>query len=581
VIGLGELALRLPAALFGVAAVAMTLMLGGGLFDRRVGWAAAIFIALSAWEIELSRYGRFYTAFQVFYGLAFLCLYKSFTAGERRGRWLLGYAAAAFAGIAFHEFAIILVTGFLIPLFDRKARAGTRIIALVAGAVHVVASLAYRRLVGGWLLTAAPPSGLEPVSAPAVDAGSLLVQLPAVQFPDLDLFTGAVSGFDPGFLLIVSIALIAGWMVVRSNGASGWTRTAVLLLALASGVAHQFVVACLLLLAWLAWFASDFRQIASRGLWPVHFSLVSSLFYWTMTVLRQDLPDWKSAVLALFGFPNVLQYFVYWFALGWPLFLGAVSIAALVLFQRYLRYGDRPALYVVSGLVLPIVAASAFSSYEESRYVFHLYPLLAILLAWGLLQFAEMLLPRLHSTQARMAITSGVLAMGFLATRDVGALTLAPATRSYESRRDPMRSIISWKPYAGFHQDQAGAGAFVREQSVPGDLVAGIGAPHQLNVFRFYAGRMDVMIGRPQDTDYQRRRDGVLVDRYTGTEIVFDMEELVRRLEGRGGWLLADNVILREDVDYFAAGVKNAARAHIGNIVFRGRDGMTFVAKVP
>jgi hypothetical protein len=580
-LGLGELALRLPAALFGVAAVAMTLALGRGLFDRRVGWAAAVFIALSAWEIELSRYGRSYTAFQVFYGLGFLCLYKAFNTGGRRARWRWGYAAAAFAAIALHEFAIILVTGFLIPLFDRQSSARTRSVALGAGATHVVVSLAYRQVVGRWLVAMAPPSGLEPVHAPAADPGGRLVLLPAVQLPDLGLLTGAAAALDPGFLLIVSIAAVAGWVAARMNGASGWARMVVLLLVLASGVAHQFLVAFLLLLAWLAWFASDLRQITSRGFWPVHLSLASSLTYWTVVFLRQHSPDWKSVVLALFGFPNVVQYFVYWFALGWPLFLLAVSVAALVLFQRYLRHGDRPALYVVAGLVLSIAAAGVFASYEESRYVFHLYPLLAVLLAWGLLRFADMLLTRLSTTPERMAIAIVVVAVGFLATRDVGGLTLAPATRSYEGRRDPIRSIISWKAYAGFHQDQAGAGAFVRDRSVPGDLVAGIGAPHQLNVYRFYAGRMDIMIGRPQDTGYQRRRDGVLVDRYTGAEVVFDMEELVRRLEGRGGWLLADDVILSEDVDYLASGVKDAARERINDIVFRGRDGTTFVAKVP
>jgi hypothetical protein len=580
--GLGEFALRLPAALFGILAVVVTFALGRGLFDRRVGWAAAIFIALSAWEIELSRYGRFYTAFQACYCLAFLCLFKALANRSHRGLWATGLVAAAFAAIAFHELALILATCFLIPLLDRTSTTRIRMLSLLGLAGHVVCSIAYRRLAGPWLASKAPPSGLEPVFAtePAASPG-LLQHLPSLQLPDLVFPQAAASAGWLGFLLIVTTALAASWFLAREHGRKEWARTAVLVLALGFAVVHQFMITALLLLAWLAWFATDLRLLLRRALWPQYASLGLSLVYWTLLVRDRLGPDWKAIALQLFGFPNVLQYFVYWFALGWPLFLASVTIAAMLLFQRYLRHTERAPLYVVAGLVLPIAGASAFSSYEESRYVFHLYPLLVVLFSWGLLRLADMLRAVVQPPQVRTVVFGTVLAIGLVASRDVGPLTLAPIIRDYGSPRDPMRSIISWKAYAGFHQDHAGPAGFVRSQATAGELVAGIGAPHQLIVDRYYTGRMDLMLGRPGDYSYQRRRDGRLVDRVTGAEVVFHPEELARRLEGNTGWLLGDDVMLRDDVAYLPREVQAAARSVARDVQFRGRDGVSFVARLP
>ena len=142
-LGLDEFALRLPAALFGVAAVAVTFALASSLFDRRVAWMAAIFIALSAWEIELSRYARFYTAFQASYLLALLCFFRGMAPGAWRWRW--SFVASAVAAITLHELAVALATCFLIPLLDRTSNWRTRVSALAAMVPFVVIWRVYRR----------------------------------------------------------------------------------------------------------------------------------------------------------------------------------------------------------------------------------------------------------------------------------------------------------------------------------------------------------------------------------------------------------------------------------------------------
>lgn len=570
--GLDEFALRLPAALFGVGAVLVVFVLGRALCDRRVAWGAAIFIALSAWEIEMSRYARFYTAFQVCYGLAFLSFFKAVT--SKAARWWWAFAGFSLAAFTLHELSLALVFCFLIPLFDRAATPRQRFLHLGGAVGFATAWLAYRRLAGPLLAAQAPPHGLLPAASAGetVSEGVRLVRgLPPIYLPDLSALQEAASDFSPGFVLIVALAAVSIGYIIRSDGIHHWARAALLVLAILLGVAHQFMAAGLVVVAWLGWFATGGRKPWSRPLLIVYAFLAAALLAWTVMLRQYPGESWKELVLSLFGFPNLLQHFVYWFALGWPLLLVAVVLAGPAVFRRYLQTENPAFLYLVAGIVMPVAAASMFSSYQESRYVFHLYLFLAILFVWGLFRVSDTLTSRGLLQRSRLA----VVAAGFLLSSDIGPRTWAPLIRDYGSHRDRMRSVISWTAYAGFHQDQAGPAIQVRERAGTGDEIAAIGVPHQYNVYRYYAGRLDVVLGRPGDTDYQRRRDGKIVDWVTGAEVVWDADELAARLQGRTGWLLSDDVILRDDVDYFPEGQKLAALRIAGDTTVRGRDGVT------
>src|SRR5690606_16720785 len=63
VLGFGELALRLPAALFGIATIPLAFLFGRALFGPRIGLVVAALIAISQWDIEFSRYARMYAPF--------------------------------------------------------------------------------------------------------------------------------------------------------------------------------------------------------------------------------------------------------------------------------------------------------------------------------------------------------------------------------------------------------------------------------------------------------------------------------------------------------------------------------------
>jgi hypothetical protein len=576
--GLDEFALRLPAALFGVAAVLVTFAVARALFDRRVAWVAAIFIALSAWEIELSRYARFYTAFQVLWGLAFLCLFRAQAQGRTRYWW--GFGAAALAAVTVHELSILLAACLLLPFFDRRASWRTRVTAVAAVMAYAVAWVAARRGLRPLVASLAPPHGLQEVTDNP-PARAVLSGFPSFRVAGLAEVADTLRAQPVVLVALLAVILTAAVLIVRWRGAFGWRATVLPIVAVVLGGAHLFVAAGLALVLHVAWLGTSIRAFSSRELWAAYGALGLVLALWTALLYPQLEGDGKALALALFGFPNVLQHFFYWFALGWPLFLAAIVIAGMIMFDRFLRTGDQSLLYVLGGVIGPVVVASTYEAFFESRYVFHVYPLLAIVFAWGLTRVADAVSERFGVRRRRQLVLATVAAIGFLLSFDIGTRTWAPLVRSYDSPRDPMRSIISWSAYAAFHRDHVGPSRFINEHVRPGDRVAVITTVHQLAIYSFYLDRIDVLLGKPEEMGNYRLKDGRLVESSTGSEVVFDPAQLIQRDGGGVTWLVGDDVLLSDEVEHFPLPVRRASRALPGETVYRGRDGVTFVRSLP
>jgi 4-amino-4-deoxy-L-arabinose transferase-like glycosyltransferase len=582
--GLDEVALRLPSVLFGVACIAAVHALARTLFGRRVALVAAAFVALSAWEIELSRYGRFYTAFQASYALALLAFYRGFLRSE--APWRFAFVGAALLAISFHELGLLLATCFAIPLFSPAWPVRRRLVFLLGVLAVVLASLAYQR--GVEMLTGAAllPPDLEHVAA-IVDVGTpgrLRLHLPSPSLPDLGLLLEAARE-RTGWLLLLALAPAAASVhALRAAGRSGGGRTALPILAVWLAFAHQGALAALALLAHAVLFAASLRELATRRFFPAYGAIALCLAAWAWILVARADADWRSATLVIFGYPNVLQHFLYWFVLGWPVFTVVVLLACGALLQRLLRdRTDLAALFLLAALVLPLLAASFFRPYFEARYVFHLYPLLAIAYAWALVEASGRLGRRLRLALAPgAALTAAVVGLGFLVSQDVGRVTFGISERTYATARDPIRAVINWDLYAGFHQDHEGPSAWVRKRLGEADRVLVVGVPYMFAIYRFYVGQLDVVLGRPEDGSYQRRRGERIVDWVTGAEVVYDAETLAERARTAPGsaWLLFDDVLLGEDDPYLGLEVRRGLRDLAPPASFRGRDGVTSVRRL-
>jgi hypothetical protein len=101
VVGDSPFALRLPAAVFGVACVALTAVLAMRVLSRAEAWAAAAMLAVSYHHIWFSQNARGYTLMAAATLVATYALLRALD-HVHRGLWLSVYAVACVAGVYTH-----------------------------------------------------------------------------------------------------------------------------------------------------------------------------------------------------------------------------------------------------------------------------------------------------------------------------------------------------------------------------------------------------------------------------------------------------------------------------------------------
>lgn len=106
--GLDEFSTRLPAAVYGVASIAVVAWIGKELFHPWVGLFSAVFLALAPWHLHFSRIAFEMTPFAFLFGLAFLFLLR-FVRGQRTLP-----LAALFCALCPYNYALSTV---VVPLF--------------------------------------------------------------------------------------------------------------------------------------------------------------------------------------------------------------------------------------------------------------------------------------------------------------------------------------------------------------------------------------------------------------------------------------------------------------------------------
>ena len=121
--GASPLALRLPAALFGVAAIPLLYFVGKAVTDRLEAGAAALILTFSFHHIWFSQNARGYTALLFFVMLSTLALIRWFDTGRRS--FLIVYAVSTALGAYTHlTMVLVCLSHALVCAFDwlRHAR---------------------------------------------------------------------------------------------------------------------------------------------------------------------------------------------------------------------------------------------------------------------------------------------------------------------------------------------------------------------------------------------------------------------------------------------------------------------------
>jgi hypothetical protein len=179
---------------------------------------------------------------------------------------------------------------------------------------------------------------------------------------------------------------------------------------------------------------------------------------------------------------------------------------------------------------------------------------------------------------------AAVLMPGLVLSHDANPLfSLSIGDRDFGSPRNPLQSIISWPRYAGFHADREFPAGYYRLHRQETDRVLTLGPIFMHTQFHYYAGGVDASLN-PEDWayGYGRLRDGRLVNYLTGAELLAGKAGIQAYLQHSPGavWILGDLLLLADDNDYYTHDVKTALRELVGEPQIKGRDGVSFLAKV-
>jgi|GEM_PF-1518470 len=615
--GFDEWSLRLPAALFGIAAIALGYFFGKRLFGTAVGLVVAALLTFSAWDVEFARYARMYTPFAFFYVLTLLSIWRWFIVERSTAGGILCQLLALTA-LSLHDLAYTLALAFLLPLVvdgRQTLEQPKRFVMPLVGFVSVaIAFFVWGRIQSRFFnraaFLAAERGAADPAAIPddlalriledvgGGDGGPLglvLRILAKIRLRDLPAFEALFDSLSLAAVgaPVVALAAAAVFVAIRRPVLHPAAYVLLPLIALLCG--FQLFNLALLATAGLAFVRREgIRAFRAPEVVFAAALVAISFAVWLAATVGLDLlgvgggigATAKEAIRQLLNYPS---FFVFWgFPREYPLTSIAALIGALWAFERIAKpEPDRAALFLVGAFALPIVLNGIFETrYQNFRYNVPFGTLFFTFVALGVLKW-----PELVGTWSRAAATAHerkpapprgtVLAGTALLAALIAAYDMNPlkswlvTTRDYSSP-EPLYAFFDLR---GF-RDLRSAAEYVDARAGADDTLITFDCREYYN----YLDRMDYCIVsdtyRSGDELIQAYvDDGVVRDLYVGSTMIFDVDGLERVLAETPGdaWLLASDSIFEDDEHPADIVEFLAERQH--HVVHVARDGMTKVYK--
>jgi hypothetical protein len=579
--GVNEFSLRLPSALFGVATIPMVYWFGRTLFDAKVGLLAALLIALSVWEIEVSRYARAYTVYQFFYVLSLVAFYKGFMKGERRWQFLVPPAFVLTYMLT--PLGATLLMAFLVPFFMAGTPARTKWTAVLCAGLTAGGCFLYER---GLRFLDSRFSTVA-VEGPAGGGRPILERLRhAIEAnfhtPSIGLMKQLYGQDHRLFLLLCGLLLatVGTLLYVIHRDKSERVPGVLALPVIAACYSHQFTLAAALFCLFLLLTYRNRGSLASAPYLVVYASAAVTFRFWS-AYANLHPPEAFSFARYFWGFPRLHDYLLQWLIQGWPRFSVVTAGGLLLLGHRFSRDRTRgDYLFPVAlALLLPLFASAIYWPFYVPRYFFHLYPLLVVVFAFTLLALITAVESRFPSPgpvgpARKVAEAAALVVLAAVLSQDIyPSQVLAIGNRTYTTPKDPVKASQSWE---AFQEDYQTTGRYVRAHLLPGDTVVVLGASHVVSIFYHYIGRVDYALMLPHETDLGSSQRFVLdtgkgvVYYMTGSAILQDaraLEQWLSTLRAGRIWILAD----------FQTAPPDLLPRFRPDRVFTGQDGKTEV----
>ncbi len=481
---------RLPAALFGLASVALLFVYARPQLGRRLAAVLAVVLLISSWEIEFSRFARMYAPFQCA-ALAYLIAYDRALLGERWDRRYLAHIAAV-ALVLSHSLGLLLLPLLFVPLLVATGpprfptRAHAIRYALVSAATVMVCRAYTSAGFRNWGVVDRYPSGFLP------ERSSLL------RLPDFPFWSAAGDSVGSLAVLIAVLALSAviPAAISASRGSRDWAAVGLTGLLLSSAMLHSLMICAvcgaLLLFRHEVHRSDQFHRRYQAALAAAALIATSWLAYALTT------RDWVSrsgdGMGSLMGALRRTFF-------GWPDFYTAILVpwaaalpgmgVFLTLAVAYQLWSNRkqPLAILARNPAFPIlllaIALGVLTSgfYAGMRFSYFIYPVALYTVALSILQITKSALPR---CMERAEVIAGCLCLALFAlSSDFNPRHLIGVTQPEASFRIGIFEGrgSTWYP----RYDYAAPAEFLEAQALAGQqtpiIVAGLPpVSHYLNV---------------------------------------------------------------------------------------------------
>ena len=575
--GFSEFALRLPAALFGIALIPVAYFFSAALFGRVVGLVTAALLAISFWDIDLARYARFYSAFSVLYVLTLFAIWRfrvqtTSTAGG------VVCVALAILTLSLHDLAYSLALAFFYPLVLRGPQAWLRprewLWPVASSATLAAFYVGWREYVQS---SRALPALAESASAGAAVGGEVdQLERSFIALPNMPVLAGVFESM-PLFVPVLALAAVAcALLVTRRLGSP--LRERVLLALVAVCAAMQLFNLALLAAFLLAFLKRTGLPALRSAEVLVAGALIGTAFaIWVAAALfaQVDLGPLqpltlRTVVRELLDFP---YFYIFWgFPNEWPLAAAVASLGALVAFHRAAHRSDAAAGFALLALSGPIVGNALFSSpFEIFRYNAAFNTLFFVFVALAFVHWRELVpawrpaLPR--PFVSRTTVTLGTTLLVLLVTAyDLNPLRGWLAMERQYSNDGALYRTFGVTAYSDFKT----TAEFVARNASPHDLIV---TPDSREYYN-YLGRVDYWLRSGRYADQSYKSDGALRDLYVGTPLVETLPELkaALALPNRTKWVLASASALKDPVTPVAPEIKEFLRNAEQRVVYVGLD---------
>jgi len=524
--GLNEFSLRLPAVLFGTMTISVAFLLGKMLYGYRVGLLTAAIMTFSVWEIEMSRYARFYTAFQFTYLVSLLCFYRGYIGGERA--YKVWFVVGAFLSIIMHDLGAMLATSFLAILPSTLYPLRRKVMFALSAVGMITLSLLYFinvRAVLPAVSSSVPEAGGQGFTSAPLARVNKLVETILLQLPDVTLVSYVASNHRLVFYMLLVVALSATAYILYYSVRKGesWRGVCALLIVWAAFI-YQIGLVLLLLIAYSFAFAEGWGRRSNQGLRIACGAGALCLFFWSLVPVIDPAVSARRVAWAMFSYPNFYDQFLKWYVWGWPVLSVVSAIGIVQLASSFItNLRDPRPLFIVGAIFVPAVATSFFTPNDDAaRYTFHLYPLILVIFASVAAQAISYCVHRLPSLGSfPRAFVAGVLGIvALLISQDANPVhAWSVGDWTYQSLRHPIRSILVGSN-SRTHPDYKKPSLYVKERLRLGDRIIVAGGPVAAAICHFYIGQVDYTVSNRTSVEMLDRDGGKLTDRYIGSEII-------------------------------------------------------------